>query len=48
MNTNVPSRNPVVRIIKNLLAKLSQHPEFYNTMYYKKMHRNKRHDHMVW
>lgn len=46
MNTKTQNRNLVVKIIQNFFAKLSQHPEFYNTRNYKKMHRNNRH--MVW
>ena len=47
MNTNSPNRNVVIRIIQNFMAKLSQHPEFYNTRYYKKLHRNNKHG-MSW
>ena len=48
MNTNAPGHSFIVRLIQNFLTKLSQHPEFYNTRYYKKMHRNNRHGHIVW
>ncbi len=47
MNTTATNRNLFVKIIQNFLAKLSQHPEFYNTRYYKKPHRNNRHTHMI-
>ena len=47
MNTNSQKGNLIVRIIQNFFAKLSQHPEFYNTRYYRKLHRNNKHG-MTW
>ncbi len=47
MNTTATNRNLFVKFIQNFIAKLSQHPEFYNTRYFKKPHRNYRHSQMI-